>query len=126
MFLAAKLRASSTKPLGLVPDRADNSLMADATSAKSVESTNTPLPCGRIYTMPLSLIAGLTGCLAVLTAQLPWYALPALAAIPPAAKIPLPAKGALWVQSLLLSAVTLACAAGAAYLTWHAAGAPPL
>jgi len=43
-----------------------------------------------------------------------------------AAKIPLPAKAALWLQSLLLSAATLACAAGAVYLTWRVAGAPPL
>ena len=88
--------------------------------------TNTPLPCGRIFTLPLSLTAGLTGCLAVLTAQLPWYALPVLAAIPLAAKIPVPVKGALWLQSVLLSVVTLACAAGAVYLTWRVAGAPPL
>ena len=44
--------------------------------------TNAPLPCGRIYTLPLSLIAGLAACLAVLTAQLPWYVLPVLAIIP--------------------------------------------
>jgi len=54
--------------------------------------TNSSLPCGRSYTLPLSLIAGLSGCLAVLTAQLPWYALPVLAVIPVAALIPLPAK----------------------------------
>ncbi len=88
--------------------------------------TNSPLPCGRSFTLPLSLIAGLTACLAVLTAQLPWYALPVLAVIPLAAKIPVPAKGALWLQSMLLSVATLACAAGAVYLTWRVAGAPPL
>lgn len=78
--------------------------------------TNAPLPCGRTYTLPLSLIAGLSGCLAVLTAKLSWYALPLLALIPVAAKIPLPAKQALWIQTALLSALTLACAAGAVYL----------
>jgi hypothetical protein len=88
--------------------------------------SNSRLPCGRSFTLPLSLVAGLTGCLAVLTAQLPWYALAALAAIPLAAKIPVPEKQALWLQSVLLSAVTLACAAGAVYLTWRVAGAPPL
>lgn len=85
-----------------------------------------PLPCGRAFTLPLSLIAGLTGCLAVLTAQLPWHVLPVLAAIPLAAKIPLPAKQGLWIQSVLLSLVTLLCAAGAVYLTWRVTGAPPL
>jgi hypothetical protein len=88
--------------------------------------TNSPLPCGRSFTLPLSLIAGLSACLAVLTAELPWYALAALAVIPVAAKIPLPAKQALWLQSVLLSVVTLVCAAGAVYLTWRVAGAPPL
>ena len=88
--------------------------------------TNASLPCGRNYTLPLSLIAGLTACLAVLTAQLPWYALAALALIPLAAKIPVPEKQPLWVQSLLLSAVAVACAAAAVYLTWRVAGAPPI
>lgn len=87
--------------------------------------TDGPLPCGRGYTLPLSLIAGLTACLAVLTADLPWYALSVLALIPVAARIPLPGKQALWIQSVLLSAVTLACAATAIYLTWRVAGAPP-
>ncbi|MBL0038112.1 MAG: hypothetical protein IPP36_05200 [Nitrosomonadales bacterium] len=87
--------------------------------------TNSRLPCGRSFTLPLSLIAGLTGCLAVLTAQLPWYALPVLAAIPLAAKIPVSEKMGLWLQSLLLSIATLTCAAGAIYLTWYVAGAPP-
>lgn len=88
--------------------------------------TNSPLPCGRSYTLPLSLIAALIAILAVLTTQLPWYALVPLAAIPVAAKIPVSANQALWVQSLLLSVVTLACATGAVYLTWRVAGAPPL
>jgi len=88
--------------------------------------TNRRLPCGYSFTLSLSLIAGLTGCLAVLTTQLPWYALIALAAIPPVAKIPVSEKSALWLQSILLSAATLPCAAGAVYLTWRVAGAPPL
>ncbi len=87
--------------------------------------TGSRLPCGRSFTLPLSLIAGLTGSLAVLTTQLPWYALTPLAAIPLLAKIPVSEKQALWVQSLLLSVATLACAAGAVYLTWRVAGAPP-
>ena len=87
--------------------------------------TNSRLPCGRSFTLPLSLIAGLIGCLTVLTAQLPWYALFMLAIIPLAAKIPVPEKMGLWLQSLLLSIATLTCAAGAIYLTWYVAGAPP-
>jgi len=88
--------------------------------------TNNRLPCGHSFTLPLSLIAGLIGCLAVLTARLPWYALIALAAIPPVARIPVSERSALWLQSVLLSAATLFCAAVAVYLTWRVAGMPPL
>ncbi len=89
--------------------------------------SNSRLPCGHTFTLPLALVAGLTGCLAVLTAQLPWYALIPLGAIPPVALfVPVSEKPGLWVQSVLLSAATLACAAGAVYLTWRVAGAPPL
>jgi hypothetical protein len=88
--------------------------------------TNARLPCGRSFTLPLAIIAGLTGCLAVLTAQLPWYALPLLGLIPLAAKIPAFEKQALWIQSILLSIVPMACAAAAVYLTWRVAGDIPL
>jgi hypothetical protein len=88
--------------------------------------TNSTLPCGRIYTLPLSLVGGLCGCLAVLTADLPWYALPVLSVIPVIAKIPLPEKRPLWMQSLLLALACMLFAAGAVYLTWRVAGAPPL
>lgn len=88
--------------------------------------TNNRLPCGYTFTLPLSLIAGLAGSYAVLSVELPWYALLPLAAIPLAAQIiPVSEKAALWLQSTLLSVATLACAAGAVYLTWRVAGAPP-
>ncbi len=87
--------------------------------------TNSPLPCGVAFTLPLSLVAGLAGSYGVLSVQLPWYALLPLAAIPLAARIPVSEKSALWLQSGLLSVATLACTAGAVYLTWRVAGAPP-
>ncbi len=87
---------------------------------------STRLPCGRSFTLPIAFIAGLVGYLAVLTAQLPWYALLVLAVIPLAGKLPLSGKMALWLQTVLLSIVTLVCAAGAVYLTWRINGAPPL
>jgi len=80
------------------------------------------MPNGRALTLPAAVISGSVGLLAALTAQLPWYALTALAAIPLAAKIPVAEKSPLWVQSLLLSALTLSFAAGAAYLSWQTAG----
>ncbi|MGA8147535.1 MAG: hypothetical protein WB870_08165 [Gallionellaceae bacterium] len=88
--------------------------------------TSKHLPCGRSFTLPLSLVAGLSGCLAVLTAQLPWYTLPVLGVIPLAAHIRFFDKQALWLQSILLSVIPMACAAAAVYLTWRVAGAPPL
>jgi hypothetical protein len=84
--------------------------------------SNSHLPCGRSFTLPLALIAGLTGCLAVLGGRLPWYALAVLAAIPLAAKLPVSDRSPVWVQATLLSAATLACALAAAYLSWRING----
>jgi hypothetical protein len=87
--------------------------------------SNKPLPTGRTFTLPLAVIAGLTGCLAVLSAQLPWYALPILAAIPVLARFaPLPNRS-VRIQSLLLSILTFALAGSAIYVTWRVAGNVP-
>lgn len=86
---------------------------------------NKALPTGRVFTLPLAMIAGLTGCVAVLSAQLPWYALPILAVIPFAAWLaPLP-RLSVRLQSLLLSLLTFAFAVGAIYVTWRVAGNVP-
>ena len=87
--------------------------------------SNSRLPCGRSFTLPLSLVSGLCASFAVLATRLPWYALLPLAAIPLVAKIPVPGKQPLWVQLLLLTLATLLCAVGAVYLTWRVAGMPP-
>jgi len=84
--------------------------------------TNSPLPCGRLFTLPLSIIAGLSGCLAILTTKLPWYSLPLLALIPVAAQIPLSGIRSLWLLSVLLSVISLVFAGGAVYLTWRVVG----
>ncbi len=84
--------------------------------------SNRHLPCGRSFTLPLSLITGLTGCLAVLTTNLPWYTLAVLAVIPLAAKLPVSDKSSVWAQATLLSAATLAFALLAAYLSWRLNG----
>ena len=87
--------------------------------------TNQALPTGRIFTLPLALIAGLTGCIAVLSARLPWYALIILAGIPLAARlVPLPGNS-VRIQSLLLVLLTFSIAGGAVYLTWRSAGDVP-
>lgn len=88
--------------------------------------SNSHLSCGRVFTLPLALISGLVGCLAVFTATLPWYALPALAAIPLVARIPVSDRMGVWVQSTLLVLVTLVFAGIAVYLSWRINGLPPL
>jgi len=87
--------------------------------------TNQTLSTGRVFTFPLALIAGLVGCIAVLSARLPWYALIILAGIPLAARlVPLPGNS-IRIQSLLLVLLTSALASGAIYLTWRVAGDVP-
>lgn len=86
--------------------------------------TNSRLPCGRSFTLPLSLIAGLTACHAVLSAQQPWYSLMALGLIPIAALAPIPEKWTVKLQSLVLSLLACVCATGAVYLTWNRGVAP--
>jgi hypothetical protein len=87
--------------------------------------SNRLLPTGHVFTLPLAMVAGLTGCIGTLSANLPWHALPILAAIPLAAwLIPLPGKS-LRIQSLLISLPVFALAAGAIYLTWRVAGDVP-
>jgi len=78
--------------------------------------SNSHLSCGRSFTLPLSLVAALSICLALLTTRLPWYALAPLAAIPLAAKLPVSDGTSVWVQATLLSAATVACALLAVYL----------
>lgn len=81
--------------------------------------TNSRLSCGYSFTLPLSLIAGLTGCLAVIGTHQPWYSLLSLGLIPLVAQIPIPEKWAIWLQILVLCVVTFACAGGGVYLAWQ-------
>jgi hypothetical protein len=72
---------------------------------------------GRAFTLPLAVIAGTTGCMAVLGGHLPWYALPILAAIPVVTMLmPLP-RMSLQLQSLLLAVPAFALAGGAIFIT---------
>lgn len=87
--------------------------------------SNQPLPAGRSFTLPVALILGLTGCMAVLSAQLPWYALPVLAGIPLVAWLLPLFKQAVWMQSLVLALATFAFATGTIYLAWNVAGNVP-
>ena len=87
--------------------------------------SNKPPPTGRTFPLPLAVIAGSSGCLAVLSAELPWYALPILAVIPVLARLaPLPNRSVL-IRSLLLSILTFALAGAAIFVTWRVAGDVP-
>ena len=87
--------------------------------------TNQTLPTGRMFTLPLALIAGLTGCVAVLSARLPWYALAILACIPIIVRlVPIPFL-AVRIQNLLLTLLASVLAGGAIYVTWRVAGDVP-
>ena len=87
--------------------------------------TKQTLSTGRVFTFPLALIAGLTGCIAVLSARLPWYVLFILVAIPPATRlVPLPGNS-IRIKSLMVLMLTLTFAAGSVYLTWRSAGDVP-
>ena len=81
--------------------------------------TNNRLPCGRSFTLPLALIAGLVASFSVASSHQPWYTLAALGMIPFAGLIPVPEKWAIWLQSLTLSLLTAGCAAAAVYMTWR-------
>ncbi len=86
---------------------------------------NRALTTGRVLTLPIAIIAGLIGCVAVLSARLPWYALAILACIPLVARLaPLP-NLSVRIQSLLLALLTFAFAGGAIYVTWRVAGDVP-
>jgi hypothetical protein len=81
--------------------------------------SNSRLSCGYCFTLPLSLVAGLIACIAVIGTQQPWYTLPALGLIPLAVHIPVSEKWAIWLQILVLSLLTFTCAGGAVYLAWQ-------
>jgi hypothetical protein len=87
--------------------------------------TNQTVSTGRVFTFPLALIAGLTGCIAVLSARLPWYVLFILAAIPLTARFVHLPGSSIRVHSLLLLVLTHVIAASAVYLTWRSAGDVP-
>lgn len=67
-----------------------------------------PLSCGRMFTLPLSLLCGLIAPAAMMLAKLPWYCLPLLAVIPVVAHIPLPGNWSLRQQIIVLCLLTLA------------------
>ena len=80
------------------------------------------LPCGRTFTLPLSLLSGLIALAAVMLAKLHWFYLPILFIIPAIAHAPLPPQWSLRTQIVVLSLLTLISGAIPVLLILHDTG----
>lgn len=87
--------------------------------------SNRLLPCGRTFTMPLTILCGLIAPAAMILAKLPWYCLPLFLLIPLAAQTPLPANWSLRLQTFILSVVTLITSALPVLLILYESGDLP-
>ena len=74
---------------------------------------------GTTLTLTAAVAASLVAVGAVLTGQLPWYALVALALIPLVVRLPLP-KGAPWMQAVVAALYAASAAVAAWVLAWLA------
>ena len=79
---------------------------------------------GATLTLTASVAATLIAAGAMLLAKLPWTSLAALALIPLAVRLPLPAKSPAWIQAIVASLYALAPAAGAWALAWQSSRVP--
>lgn len=73
---------------------------------------------GATFTVSAMLTAGLIAAAAMVLAELPWYAVAALAAVPVGARLPLPRMAPLWLQAVLCSLYTFLIAGVACALAW--------
>jgi hypothetical protein len=74
---------------------------------------------GTTLTLTAAVAANLVAAGAVLTGQLPWYALAPLAAIPVLVRLPLP-KAPAWIQAVLAALYAAAAAVATWVLAWMA------
>lgn len=82
------------------------------------------LAAGATLTLSAAVAAGLVAAAALVLAQLPWYALIVLGAIPLAARLPASDRMPVWAQAFVVSAYGFAVAFVAFVLTWGAASPP--
>ena len=80
---------------------------------------------GTTLTLAVGVTLGLLAGGTMMLAELPWYALPALALVPLAARIPLPARLPVWGEAILSSLLAGIPAAAACYLVWHSSRGGP-
>ncbi len=87
---------------------------------------NKPLSCGRIFTLPVSLLVGLLASAALILAKLPWYCLPVLAMIPAIVKLPVMEMASVRMQVMIFSLLALSLVTVSVILVWYAKGIIPL
>jgi len=75
---------------------------------------------GATFMLAAAVVTMLLAGAAMILAQLPWYAVVALALVPVAASLPVSAGAPVWLQALLLSFFGLFVAGIACALTWNA------
>ena len=77
---------------------------------------------GATFMLAAALVTALLAAAAMILAQVPWYAVAALALVPLAASLPVNAGAPVWLQALLLSLFGFFVAGIACALAWHAGG----
>lgn len=85
-----------------------------------------PVAAGALMVVPLVAVTALLGIGALAYSKLPWYTLALLALVPLLVRLPIPARGPLFVQLVIRVVVAALPAAVAIYLTWRDLGAPPI
>ena len=85
-------------------------LLAQLTSGKVFS-------CGRIFTLPLSVLCGLIMPATIMLAQTPWYSLPVIAVVPLVAQVPLPSNWSLRKHTILVAMLTLIIATSTILIT---------
>ena len=83
------------------------------------------IEAGTALTLSAGVTLGLVAAGAMMLAELPWFALPALALVPLAARIPLPAKLPVWGEAILATLLAGIPAAAACYLVWQSSRGSP-
>jgi hypothetical protein len=73
---------------------------------------------GATLTLTAMLPSSLLAAAAMVLAQLPWYSVLTLAAVPAAARLPVPQRAPVWLQALLCSLYSFVVAGVACALAW--------
>ena len=68
--------------------------------------------------LTVSVISALIGAGALVLAKSPWWSLAALALVPLAARLPVPARAPAWLQAVVVSLYTLTVAAAYCVFAW--------